>query len=594
MWAVVAALKASIALRERRKKMSKGKIRYVVLLLVLGSLLTITRPCSVGAQGMPILFPPGDIGFIKDLVLERRGDLADVYFPDVTAAADAFPIVAVLQGAFVDKQFYSEFGTQLARFGFIVVIPNHLVVFGPPGTPPAPFPDEFVILDVLAQMIVEDNDPTSPLSRVIDTDRMGLAGHSAGGATGLFAIEGSCQPPFCFGPPIFPLPDAVRGGAFYGTNTCGLGGELTDPRCIDFAGVPPNADGMIFGIDNNNIPVALVQGSNDGIGTPPEADATIAVLAGPNELIPIIGANHYGITNVNNPGAVPPNFIPPTPDQNSPTIPQAESIAQIAQASGEFLLESLTEVELIPAEFPVSAEEKLDVEDEVTVNRRRVAKGKTGRKSVVKINASRATVSQFLPNLVPPVFPENESERKVKVEYDRSFVSDTKDKEKNSFKEIEIKNGQSASFIITSTGGPFHIDKLKVKKDATLKLGAGTYFVNTFEMKDEAARIDLSSTPVVLHIGDKFKVENKRLFLNAGGSVDGLRVYLHLDAEFKAKEMDFTGVLYGPASKKVEVKEATVTGAIITSGEVKLKKKAAITYTQTDQALVGLTVSIPE
>ena len=67
------------------------------------------------------------------------------------------------------------------------------------------------------------------------------------------------------------------------------------------------------------------------------------------------------------------------------------------------------------------------------------------------------------------------------------------------FKEIEIKEEQSASF---SGGGPFHIDKLKVKKGAVLKLGAGTYFVNKFDMKDDDARIKLLSTPVVLQIGE--------------------------------------------------------------------------------------------
>ena len=186
-------------------------------------------------------------------------------FPMYRRCRKKFPVVAVLQGAFVDKQFYSEFGTQLARFGFVVVIPNHLVVLGEPGsTPPAPFPDEFVILDVLAQMEVENQDPYSPLFGIVDTTRMGLAGHSAGGAASLFAIDRSCQFPFC-GPPDppfplpFPLPDAVRAGAFYGTNTCSLGGELNDPRCIDFAGSPPNASGMIFGIDNNNIPVERIR-----------------------------------------------------------------------------------------------------------------------------------------------------------------------------------------------------------------------------------------------------------------------------------------------------------------------------------------------
>ncbi len=74
-------------------------------------------------------------------------------------------------------------------------------------------------------------------------------------------------------------------------------------------------------------------------------------------------------------------------------------------------------------------------------------------------------------------------------------------------------------------------------------------------MKDDDARINLSTTPVALHIGDKFKVEAKRLILNKEGSVDSFRVYLHEDAEFKGKEMDFTGLLYGPDSKKVEVEK---------------------------------------
>jgi hypothetical protein len=266
----------------------------------------------------------------------------------------------------------------------------------------------------------------------------------------------------------------------------------------------------------------------------------------------------------------------------------------IAQASGEFLLEALTEGELIPGEFPVSSKKKLEVDEEVSVNRRGVAKGKTEANSVVEIDASRATDSQFLPGLVPSVFPENNSDVKVKVEYDRFFVSDTKDKEENSFKEIEIEKGQSASFIITSGGGPFHINKLKVKKGAVLNLGAGAYFVKELEMNEEDAQLNLTSTPVTLHIGKKFKVEKKRIVLNAEGSVDGFRVYLHEDAEFKAKEMELTGLLYGPDSKKIEVEKATVTGAIITSGEVKLKKDTAISYTETDQALVGLTISIPE
>ena len=105
--------------------MKAAKFRFVVILFIAGSMVAIVPPSHVGAQDAPILFPVGDIETITDLVLERRGDLADVYFPNVSAAIDAFPVVAVLQGAGVDKRFYSGFGSQLARYGFVVVIPNH-------------------------------------------------------------------------------------------------------------------------------------------------------------------------------------------------------------------------------------------------------------------------------------------------------------------------------------------------------------------------------------------------------------------------------------------------------------------------------------
>jgi dienelactone hydrolase len=303
-----------------------------VFLFTLVGLLAIIPPRGVGAQEMPNLFSEKDIGTIENLVLETDtvlpfpfpiriapGYLADVYFPAVPDTQDEFPVVAVLQGANVDKGLYSELGTRLARFGFVVVIPNRSPV--PFPLPFDPFPDEFVIWDILAQMEWEDEeDENSELFGIVDTDRMGLTGHSAGGAASLFAIGRSCQPPFCFGPSFFPLPEAVQAGAFYGTNT--IDPETGDPIAVNTYGIP----------------VALVQGLNDGISTPDEAEATIAVIDKPRELIYILnennGANHYGITDVNNPpGAVP--------DPNPQFISQQVSIKKIALAIGQFLFEEL-------------------------------------------------------------------------------------------------------------------------------------------------------------------------------------------------------------------------------------------------------------
>lgn len=82
-------------------------------------------------------------------------------------------------------------------------------------------------------------------------------------------------------------------------------------------------------------------------------------------------------------------------------------------------------------------------------------------------------------------------------------------------------------------------------------MAAGTYFVKELDMKKgNGARINIISEPVKLHIGKKFKVSAKQVSFNKGGRVTGFTVYLHRDSSFEAKEIDFTGVIYGPENKK--------------------------------------------
>ena len=256
-----------------------------------------------------------------------NGDEADVHFPHVPALwrkyfTDAFPVVAVLQGAQVDKKYYENFGRQLARQGFVVVIPNHFQAPPPPAPPfPLLLPDQFVIVHALNQMKKEDTDPQSPLYGIVDTERMGVTGHSFGGVVGLFAIDERCQPPFCFGPPVFPLPKEVGAGVFYGTNTCNVTGEIMDERCDE---------GRVIDIETGNIPVALVQGLRDGLAKPAEAEATFAVLDGRRALIRIDGANHYGICDENNPSGA-------QPDVTAPTLRQEQATARVAHWTGLWL-----------------------------------------------------------------------------------------------------------------------------------------------------------------------------------------------------------------------------------------------------------------
>jgi len=242
------------------------------------------------------------------ITLEQRGDKADVFYP--VSDDRKYPVIAVLQGALVDKQHYSQIGEKLASYGYVVVIPNHLQ-FG------QLFTDQFVINDVLAQMVIEDNNNDSPLSGKVDTENMGVIGHSAGGAAGLFALEGSCIPPFCFG--FYDRPEALKVGAFYGTNTCFIGGDASSEHCVSFS----NPGGMQYDVDITD-PVVFIQGSKDGVSTPGEGRSTYELLDGFKRFVKITGANHYGITNVNNPEGA-------SPDSSSPKVSQEKSINQIAK-----------------------------------------------------------------------------------------------------------------------------------------------------------------------------------------------------------------------------------------------------------------------
>ena len=138
-------------------------------------------------------------------------------------------------------------------------------------------------------MQTEDADPQSPLYRIVDTTTLGLAGHSFGGVVGLFASAVDA----CVGPPIPPFcddqyqrPRALRAAAFYGTNLV--------------------QNGFSLNFNTTGVATALLQGTLDGRSLPRDAALTYPTLEQPRALITIDGANHYGISDENNPpGAIP-------------------------------------------------------------------------------------------------------------------------------------------------------------------------------------------------------------------------------------------------------------------------------------------------
>jgi predicted dienelactone hydrolase len=211
----------------------------------------------------------------------------------------------------VDKQSYSSYASTLARYGFVVVVPNHQRSATNPATGETLtglLAEQSQVNQVLDFANRLDSDVDSPLYGRIDTERMAVVGHSFGGFAGLGAIQNICVPGVCS--EEFERPEELMAGVVYGTSF------QTPPDSGEF---PP--------IANENIPVALIAGTADGVAQPTEVTSTYAQVQSPPKLFAAIaGANHYGITNENS-----------DRDPSLPTVDQAVANNAIARWSGLFL-----------------------------------------------------------------------------------------------------------------------------------------------------------------------------------------------------------------------------------------------------------------
>ncbi len=234
-------------------------------------------------------------------------DSTDIYYPQSSDPSATFPIALMLQGALVDKADYSSFASQVASYGFLVVVPNHLRAISR-DFPPGLFPVQELVNKVLTFIKEENIKNGSPIEGKIDVDKMGLLGHSFGGVVGLGAIQGDCFPLICT--TEFTRPEALKAGIFYGTR---FGGQ--DP----LSPVPP--------IFNDAIPMGIIGGTLDGVIALNKVLETYQQIQDPPKvLINVIGANHYGITRDDSPR-----------DPIRPTLDQEKATETIARWSGLFL-----------------------------------------------------------------------------------------------------------------------------------------------------------------------------------------------------------------------------------------------------------------
>ncbi|MDJ0716466.1 MAG: hypothetical protein QNJ54_20015 [Prochloraceae cyanobacterium] len=243
------------------------------------------------------------------------GDPADVYFPVIPAAETSttkLPIALLLQGALVDKSDYSNYASIVARYGFVVVVPNNeRTVTNPSTGQPVTglLAEQKQLSEVLAQMVLENSNPRSPVAGLVDTETLGLLGHSFGGFVGLASIQDICFPGLCEG--SFTKPPELKAGIVFGTSF----------QTSENSGVFPI-------VDNGDIPTGLIAGSLDSVAELFEVESTYPQIQNtPKALVTIEGANHYAITNEDNPQREPVR----------PTIDQGVATETVARWSGLFL-----------------------------------------------------------------------------------------------------------------------------------------------------------------------------------------------------------------------------------------------------------------
>ncbi len=240
-------------------------------------------------------------------------DATDIYYPvfsNTETKQSSLPIALFLQGALVDKSDYSTFANTVARYGFVVVVPNHIrTAISPMGAVTGLISEQQQVNDVLTYILAQKSKPSSPIANLLDPSMLVLLGHSFGGAVGIAAIQGNCFTALCT--EDFNRPQELKGGVFYGTNFLIV-----------------QSSGGLPVIDNHGIPIGLVQGNRDGVAKPANAELTYSQIQDPPKaFITIPSANHYGITNEDN--------LIREPER--PTLEQDVAIETIARWSALFL-----------------------------------------------------------------------------------------------------------------------------------------------------------------------------------------------------------------------------------------------------------------
>jgi len=243
-----------------------------------------------------------------ETVMGRNNDPTDIYYPDGMDGATRLPIALLLAGGRCGKQFYTMFASEVAKYGFIVAVPNHYTEYwlGPMFTQGL-FSEAYQMQDYIDYMKAQNDNSSSPLYKKADPEKLMMLGHSFGAACVIYAMQNNCIYPFCPEGTAYTRPAEMKAAALCGINSL--------PRGKPF-------DYTIYPTYNMNMPLAIVNGRLDNNAQYAVTLQSYDLIADPPKMfVSIMGANHYAMCNVNNPPAPGPGLgNGPGEDPNVPTL----------------------------------------------------------------------------------------------------------------------------------------------------------------------------------------------------------------------------------------------------------------------------------
>lgn len=251
--------------------------------------------------------PTGGTVSVERFSFQSGSTLVDVYYPKNTSTS--LPILVLFQGGNVHSSFYSKYAARMASEGYVVYVGNRCDLF---ILQYFLYPSSSLGNTVLTEAKSQNSNPASPLYARLDLDKIGFLGHSLGGVVGLYAINSICEFPFCGSG--YQFLSQVKAGIFYGS---GLGGSFSQSK-------------FYKGSSGKGIPTGYIQGSLDGANKPETGLASYKNAIAIKAYFSVEGANHYGITDLNNPYGAKAESV-------NATLTQADQIEKISKSSILFL-----------------------------------------------------------------------------------------------------------------------------------------------------------------------------------------------------------------------------------------------------------------